>query len=486
MPLFDTHKQKGFMLLGVLIFSAIAIIIVTAFVRWGQVSITLSRRVLAREQALDIAEAGIEHTRWYLSHFQSEYTFGTEDDGPYTYPFYNKDGVQIGMYTITITPPMTGSSLVSIRSTGTLTSDSSVSRTINVKIAIPSFAKYAVVANDNMRFGSGTVTYGPIHSNGGIRFDGLAYNKITSALAKYDDPDHDDSGAEKLEFGVHTHLNTSGVVQESYRPLEVPPAVMQARTDVFKAGRELSVPAVDFAGITTDLATIKAGAQSAGRYFPASGYRGYQMILKTNDTFDVYRVNTLVSAPSGCSTNGEAEWGTWSINTKTFVGNYAIPENGLVFFEDNVWVEGTINTARITIASARFPDSPTTRKSITVNNNLTYTNEDGQDVIALIAQNNINVGMVSQSNLGIDAALVAQNGRAGRFYYKNCSTYDSRTRITLYGMIATSKRYGFAYTDGTGYATRIISYDTNLLYAPPPNFPLAADNYQIISWEELE
>ncbi len=285
---------------------------------------------------------------------------------------------------------------------------------------------------------------------------------------------------------MHTHLNTSGVVQESYRPLEVPPAVMQARTDVFKAGRELSVPAVDFAGITTDLATIKAGAQSAGRYFPASGYRGYQMILKTNDTFDVYRVNTLVSAPSGCSTNGEAEWGTWSINTKTFVGNYAIPENGLVFFEDNVWVEGTINTARITIASARFPDSPTTRKSITVNNNLTYTNEDGQDVIALIAQNNINVGMVSQSNLGIDAALVAQNGRAGRFYYKNCSTYDSRTRITLYGMIATSKRYGFAYTDGTGYATRIISYDTNLLYAPPPNFPLAADNYQIISWEELE
>ena len=42
-------------------------------------------------------------------------------------------------------------------------------------------------------------------------------------------------------------------------------------------------------------------------------------------------------------------------------------------------------------------------------------------------------------------------------------------------MIATNKRYGFAFTDGTGYATRTIIYDAALLYSPPPYFPLAAD-----------
>ena len=145
------------------------------------------------------------------------------------------------------------------------------------------------------------------------------------------------------------------------------------------------------------------------------------------------------------------------------------------------------HTLNITIAAATFPDNVNTRKSITINNNLLYTNTNGSDVVALIAQNNINVGMVSQDDLEIDAALVAQNGRIGRFYYNgNCSVYSTRNTITLYGMIATAKRYGFAYTDGTGYANRVITYDTNLLYAPPPNFPLAADNYQIISWEELE
>lgn len=483
-------KEYGFMLIGVLVFMSIAIVIVTAFVRWGQTSIRLSRHVLAREQALDIAEAGIEHARWYLAHFQSDYKLGHSGAGygPYSYDFTDKDGNTIGTYTLTVTPPATGSTLVGIKSVGVLNGDTTSDRTINVQIAIPSFAKYAVVANDTMRFGEGTVTYGPLHSNGGIRFDGVAYNKVTSALASYDDPDHDESGADKLEFGVHTHLDTNGNVQSSYRPLETPPATVQARTDVFKAGREFPVPAVDFAGITTDLATIKTQAQSSGLYFAASGKLGYLVVLKTNDTFDLYKVTSFVAAPSNCdNTGGDSTWGTWSVNNKTLVGNYAFPSNGLLFFEDNIWVEGTINTARLTIAAATFPDNASTRKNITVNNDLLYTNKDGQDVLALIAQNNINVGMVSDDNLEIDAALVAQNGRIGRYYYEAaCSVYEDRNTITLYGMIATSKRYGFAYTDGTGYANRIISYDTNLLYAPPPNFPLAADNYQIISWEELE
>jgi hypothetical protein len=478
------------MLIGVLVFMAISVIIMTAFVSWGQTSIRLSRRVLAREQALDIAEAGIEHTRWYLAHFQTDYKLGNSGSGygPYVYDFTDKDGNSIGTYELTMTPPPSGSTIVGIKSKGTVTGATAATRTINVQIAIPSLAKYAVVANDTMRFGAGTIVYGPLHSNGGIRFDGLAYNTVSSALASYDDPDHDDVNPEKLEFGVHTHLDTNGNISSSYRPLEVPPAVMQARSDVFRAGREFPVPAVDFTGITTDLASIKSGAQSSGSYFAASGAQGYLAVLKTNDTFDVYRVNSLVSVPNNCTNaNNETAWGTWSVNNRTLLGTYAFPANGLIFFEDNVWVEGTIDTARLTIAAAAFPDNVNTRKNITINNDLNYTNTNASDVIALIAQNNINIGMVSQDNLDIDAALVAQNGRVGRYYYStNCATYGVRDTITLYGMIATARRYGFAFTNGTGYANRVITYDTNLLYAPPPNFPLAADNYQIISWEELE
>jgi hypothetical protein len=53
-------------------------------------------------------------------------------------------------------------------------------------------------------------------------------------------------------------------------------------------------------------------------------------------------------------------------------------------------------------------------------------------------------------------------------------------------MIASYARYGFAYTDGTGYNIRNINYDANLLYAPPPSFPLTSDQYEILSWQEVK
>lgn len=72
------------------------------------------------------------------------------------------------------------------------------------------------------------------------------------------------------------------------------------------------------------------------------------------------------------------------------------------------------------------------------------------------------------------------------FTGNTCAPYHIRQTVTLYGMIATSKRYGFAYTDGTGYQNRNLTYDANLLYGPPPSFPLTSDQYTILSWEEIE
>ncbi|MBP6857925.1 MAG: type II secretion system protein [Candidatus Pacebacteria bacterium] len=489
----NNSKQKGFLLIGVMIFAAISILTITAVISWAAASGRLSRKIQSREVSLQIAEAGIEYARWYLAHYQTGYTLGNVGAGPYVYPFNDKDGNQIGSYTLTVTPPLSGSTLVKIKSKGATLIDPTATRSINVHLAIPSLAKYSVLANSDMRFGEGTVVYGPIHSNGGIRFDGVIWNKITSSKTSYSDPDHTGSN----EFGVHTHVNSgSTTVNDSYRPGEAPPSSVPNRSDVFKAGREFPVPAADFTGITNDLATIKAQAIASGRYFASSGYQGYQIILKTNDTFDLYRVTSLAAAPSGCSNVGtDTNWGTWSIGNKTFIANYAIPANGLIFAEDHIWVEGTINTARVTIAAARFPDNSSLRKSITINNALRYTNYNGSDVIALIAQDDINIGLFSADTFQIDAALIAQNGRVGRHYYlpptngagtNKCGSTVYRNSVTLFGMIATNLRYGFAYTDDTGYENRIINYDTNLLYAPPPNFPLASDKYQIILWEELE
>jgi hypothetical protein len=183
-------------------------------------------------------------------------------------------------------------------------------------------------------------------------------------------------------------------------------------------------------------------------------------LLKTNNTFDLYIVK-LRNPP--VAVVAHRQLGTWAL-ARAAKAKRLSP----------------------TIASARFPENPATYTSLTVNSDLLYTTYNGQDVLALIAQNNINVGLYSANVEQIDAALVAKNGRVGRYYYNsNCGSSYVRSTLTLNGMIATNQRYGFAYTDGTGYTTRNLNYDTNLLYNPPPSFPLTSNQYTLISWEEI-
>lgn len=483
----NNNLQRGSLMIQALVFGTIAVVMIGALISWSAVNIKASRVSMFREQALQIAEAGIDYYRWHLAHAPTDYQDGTGVAGPYVHDFFDKDGVKIGTFTLEITPPATGFTLVKIKSTGRIVADATAVRSIITGLAIPSLAKYAIASNSDIRFGEGTEVFGPIHSNGGIRFDGLAHNLVTSSRDRYNDPDH--SGND--EFGVHTHLNTPPTsVNDTFRASEAPPtSPVPNRSDVFMAGRQFPVPAIDFLGFTTDLASIKANAQASGRYFASSGALGYRVLFKTDDTFDLYRVNNITSTPNNCA-EATTGWGTWSIRStngsQTFLANYTIPANGLIFIEDHVWAEGQINSARVTLAAGRFPDNSATRPNIMINNNLLYTNYDGQDVISLISQGNINAGLSSPDTFRVDAALVAQNGRVGRYHYSSsCGTGYNRTKITLYGMIASNARYGFAYTDGTGYDERDIIYDANLLYGPPPSFPLTGDQYQIVSWQEL-
>lgn len=475
------RNTDGQILIQVIVFGSLAIYLLSSLVGWIALNTKSSRQTFDREQAIQIAEAGTDYYRWHLAHAPTDYQDGTGSAGPYVHQFLDKDGVAIGRFSLDITPPLLGSTVVAVRSTGDLANNANATRKINVKFAKPSIAKYATVANNVMRFGAGTEVFGPIHSNAGIRFDGIAHNIVSSAVASYDDPDH--SGGN--EFGVHTHDS----------PIDpLPPAAVPSRSDVFEAGRQFPVPAVDFTGITVDLANMKSDAQTSGFYRSSSGGLGYHIVVKTNDTFDLYKVTSMTNAPSGCTNYlSQTGWGTWSIQNQQLLGNYAFPANGIVFLEDDVFIDGQINTARLTIVAAVLPDSPSTRKNITINSDLVYTNYDGQDSIGLIAQGNVNIGLVSDTDLRIDAALIAQNGRVGRYYYRppggglnRCSPYHTRQTITLWGMIATNQRYGFAYTDGTGYQTRNLNYDGSLLYSPPPSFPLTSDQYSAISWEEIK
>ena len=487
------RNKSGNILISVLIFASVAVTVIIGLTNWGAAILRSIRTMSQKEQAFQIAEAGVDYYQWHLAQNPTDYKDGTATSGPYVHNFYNKDGDLLGTYSLMITPPLPGSSVVKIVSTGTLAS-STISRKVQKTLAKPSLAKFAATSNDDLYFGSGTEVFGPIHANGGIRFDGVAHNLVSSSRLTYTDPD---SGITK--WGVYT---TSGA--DDPNPSVGP---VNNRPDVFIAGRQFPVPNVDFVGLTLGLTELQALAQPAagGKEWTSSGREGYLIVFKVTGgitSYDLYTVKNLVVPSNSCSNNVTAnsqktgpkiyQWGTWSIKTPIssntiFVGNYPIPANGVIFVGDDVWVEGTVNNARVTIVSAIIGNNnPLNNTNITINNDLKYTNYDGRDSIGLIAQGNINVGMISADTIRIDAALVAIKGRVGRFYYSSACTNYSRSTITLYGMIASYLRYGFAYTDGTGYANRNIIYDGNLLYGPPPSFPKSSDQYQVISWQVLD
>ncbi len=478
---FSKTQLRGGILIQVIAFMTIGIIITSGFVKWSTLTVRSARQSEYREQAIEIAEAGVDYYRWHLAHAPSDFQDGTGGPGPYVHDFFDKTGTKLGTFTLTITPPPLGSTLVTVQSKGTSLVGTTTSRTLLVKFAKPSLARYAGVLNADVQFGAGTEFWGPLHSNGGIAFFGIAHNLVTSAMTTWTSVAYGVN-----TWGVHTYI----------APDVQPPTAMPNLPTTFIAGRQISVPVVDFAGLSANMAQIKTDAQANGRYYAASGGLGYHIVLKTSDAFDIYRVNTYVTTPPGCqqkdpfnSCNNLTN-SLWSIGTQTLLfSNVAFPANGLIFAEDHVWVDGQINTARLTIAAGAFPDSPPTRKNIIVNSNLLYTNYDGQDTLALMAQNSVLIGIKSANSLRIDAALVAQNGRLVRqFYNAACGTEYMRSDVTFYGMFASNQRYAMYVSCGgpnSGYPTRTFIYDPNLLYSPPPSFPLTTSQYQVVSWDEI-
>jgi len=472
-------NQNGSMLVLVLIVTGLFSVLAIGAIDLALLQQKLNTRRVVSNQALHVAEAGVNYYRWVLYHDSDEYcnkeTCIADPYGPYgPYDYTDFTGTITGQYELYITPPPeNGSTVVDIKAVGWISNYPNIKRTIEVKCGIPSWSTYSTLSNDNVRFGEGTEVWGPIHSNGGIRFDGLAHNLISSALLDYDDPDH--TGAN--EFAVHTHLSPVDPLPDGNNP----PQNVPDRSDVFMAGRSFPSPIISFDLLNNHIYDLYGLATSSGVVLGSSGAEGYHIVVspiagQANDVMDIYKVTSIT--PS-C-------WGneTYGINSETFFQTSTVPANGVVFVKDNLWVDGKINEDRITFLA--FEDPITGNASnIILNNDLTYTNYDGRDAIGLIAQNDISVGLYSEDNLTIDAALVAKEGRIGRkYYYSFCdSTYYKRDTITIRGSMATRGRYGFAYTDGTGYQTRNLIYDNNLTFIPPPHFPTTGE-YTFISWRE--
>lgn len=484
-----TSTQSGFALAYVLTVMATVLVLLTSILGFIVSQLKYSMYQHDRERTLQIAEAGVHFYKWYLAHqldgrtaSQAEafWSAGTAlgQSSPYVGTYDN------GEYSITVTPPSTGSTIVTITSVGHTNDQPSLERTVKVRLRKPSWSENTVVSNEFVRFGEGTEVYGRIHGNSGIRFDGVAHNLVSSAIDKYNDPDH--TGGD--EFGVHTHKNVppSSGVNNSYRSDEAPPAAVPVRTDVFEAGRQFPVTPLDFNGLSGDLSFMKSEAiNGRGRYFDNSN-QGWHIILKSNGTYDACRVQSFVASTNEINQyRRNSGSGTCSSCSGQCVTNYSIVDNGVIFVENNVWLEGTVNNKKLTVVAANLTSA--SKKSVYISHDIRRAHSDCSETIGVVGQQDVEITRDSNDILTLDTALIAQLGRVGRSNYTGPNAI--RDTITVNGAIVSNQRYGFAYADisgnhTSGYRNRYLNYDNNLLYCPPPYFPTGT-GYLIDLWEEL-
>src|SRR3989339_1870160 len=141
-------KQKGAILTYLIIIIAVFMMVMLPVVADFTQKIQILRSSITREQAFQIAEAGINYYQWHLAHYPNDYQDGTGQPGPYVHDYKDFDTQEkIGEFSLEITSPDTGSTIVIIKSTGKVEAQTGLERTITVKYGVPSLAQFAFLSN---------------------------------------------------------------------------------------------------------------------------------------------------------------------------------------------------------------------------------------------------------------------------------------------------------------------------------------------------
>ncbi len=449
-----------YLLVIVFIFSTMLLPIINLLV----LKMKVIKTTVNKEQALQIADAGISYYQWHLAHFPDDYKDGTNTDGPYVHDYVDFDTQKkLGQFSLKITPPETGSTITTIESTGWTDENPNAQRTITARYGVPSLAKYAFLSNSIVWIGDTETVSGEMQSNNGIRFDGIGNSLISSAKATYTCTSGQGSPCPTTQNGVW------GSASQAVKNLW-----------------QFPVPVVDFSSLTSNLADMKSIAETGGIYLPPSGTNGYSLVFKNNGTVDIYKITSLRNntPSSGKDVNNITRTEKTDYQNRVLQFNKNIPANGIIYIEDKTWVEGVVK-GKVMVAAAKLPYNSSDNIHIYIPNNITYVSKDGTNVLGLLAQKDIIVTNHAPTTLEIDAALIAQNGSAQRFYYSGETAKDS---ITTYGSLMSYGQWTWSWvnTSGTvisGYKNTNSIYDSNLLFSPPPSFPKSASGYQQMEWK---
>lgn len=449
-------SKKGVITIYVLIFGIVFLLLLGGLFSYtlNQFKVAVQRE--AWNEALNIAEAGLNYYRWCLNNDVGEECLVEEEN-----PFHNPSGEIIGYFSLdTNREESCGVTIQeNITSTGWTIDYPDIERSVSASYARESVASYSYILNNNVWIGSDHEIRGPYHSNGGVRFDGENQSIVTSAMETW---------ICTSSFGCSTSEERDGVFTTT--------AVSDPSLFDFP------VSSFDFNGITVDLAQMKSVAQTSGVYLPPSPGEGYHVIFRNDGTFETRVINGL-SRTWGYSVEDGWHYDYFTITSEGSSQIHNVPSGcSAIFIEDNIWPEGEVS-GKIAVASANLIN-PNIDTDVILQNDINYVDLDGSDGLVLIGQGNILIGPNSPNQMELRGIFIAQKGRFSRNHYQS----NLREKLEIYGSIVSNGRVGTQWVSGStvvsGYQSRESYFDSNLIYNSPVFTPYISPDFELIDWKE--
>ncbi len=452
--------MKGSVITIVLVFGVVFLILIGGLFAFILLQTRSTAQLHAWEQALHIAESGVEYRKWCYNNNLTNCL--TNKD------YKDINGEILGEFTLDGYSYSNCGEVFerTIYSNGWTDNFPNTIRKITAIYGRKSVAKFAYLLNDNVWAGADREIRGPYHSNGGVRMDGENQSIVSSALNNW--------------------LCTSSF---GCSPDTTQPGVFTTTTNGDSGLFQFPVTPFDFTGITVDLANIKNKSQNSGVYLPPStnidaNADGYHLIFNNDGTVDVYIITSLYADWAYSQEEGW-HYDYFRINNEYFYNSYTVDNScSALFVEDNLWIEGEVDK-KVTIASADLINA-NNDTTIIIIDDIDYVLKDGTDGFSAIAQKNILLSPSSPDKLNLRGIFIAQKGRFGRNHYPN----NIRSELELVGSVVSKGRVGTQWTSGgqivSGYLSRENKIDNNLIYSPCPFVPYAEDNFSIINWQEVQ
>ena len=192
---------------------------------------------------------------------------------------------------------------------------------------------------------------------------------------------------------------------------------------------------------------------SGPQYFANNSVAAWKLVFNANGTF------TSQSCTQTSGNNVAAVAPTCGA-----ASTYPVPTNGAIYSPQTIIISGQVQ-GRVTVAS---------NNDIDIGGNISYVTP-GQDVLGIVAENNVVVAQYAPSPMTWTGAVLAETGT-----WETYSQDGSHSTMNFTGSSATKLGGSF-----TMFNTRNYNYDSNLLFLSPPWFPNLSDSYTTLLFRQV-